>query len=282
MLIASFFFSAMSLGVKRATEWFDTMELVGYRGLISGIVVWLMMRLRGETLYTQYPRLHFSRSVVGALSLGLVFYAISGLALATAATLNYTSGLWLAAIVLVSNRSAGRVHGEPLQGRRITALLIGLVGITLILQPTIADNQLHYGVVGLLSAIAAAWAYHNVAELGRAGEPETRIVFYFCLACAVLGFAGQWLFKGSLSPVPADSIGWLLSIGLLAALGQWAMTLAYSQGSTLLVANLQYSGVVFAALLGWIFLADTPGPVAWIGIVLVCFAAMMSTELRKQ
>jgi S-adenosylmethionine uptake transporter len=40
----------------------------------------------------------------------------------------------------------------------------------------------------------------------------------------------------------------LVPIGVLASLGQWCMTRAYSQGATLVVANLQYSGIVFAAL----------------------------------
>ena len=42
----------------------------------------------------------------------------------------------------------------------------------------------------------------------------------------------------------------LVSIGALAALGQLLMTYSFGQGRTLFVANLQYTGVIFATLIG--------------------------------
>ena len=133
----------------------------------------------------------------------------------------------------------------------------------MILRPTIEQNQLFAGVIGLLSGLGAALAYMQVAALGRMGEPESRTVFYFSIGTTVVGgivilFTGHsaWTWPHAL---------WLLPIGVLAALGQLSMTKAYSRGSTLVVANLQYSGIVFAALYGLFLFGDQIPLMGWAG-----------------
>ena len=75
---------------------------------------------------------------------------------------------------------------------------------------------------------------------------------------------------------------WLLPIGILASLGQMCLTRAYSQGATLVVANLQYSGIVFAALYG-LFLFDEQLPwIGWLGMLLIISSGIASTVLRTR
>ena len=62
---------------------------------------------------------------------------------------------------------------------------------------------------------------------------------------------------------------WLLPIGLLAVLGQLCMTRAYASGATLVVANLQYSGIVFAALFGLAVFGERLPWIGWAGMVVI-------------
>ena len=55
------------------------------------------------------------------------------------------------------------------------------------LRPTLDQDQMFAGVVGLLSGIISAFAYMQVMALGRVGEPEARTVFYFAVGSAVAG-----------------------------------------------------------------------------------------------
>jgi S-adenosylmethionine uptake transporter len=71
-------------------------------------------------------------------------------------------------------------------------------------------------------------------------------------------------------------------MGVLASIGQWAMTRAYASGSTLLVANLQYSGVVFASLIGIVFFGEVLPWQAWLGIALVIGSAVAASALRAR
>jgi len=151
------------------------------------------------------------------------------------------------------------------------------------LQPTLDQNQLFAGLIGLLSGMSASLAYMQVTALARAGEPIERTVFYFALGTVVMGALGM-AFSGF---TPWDNIhwtaaAWLIPIGVLASLGQWCMTRAYSRGHTLVVASLQYSGIVFAALYSLLLGGDQIPPIGWAGIALIVASGVAATILRER
>ena len=61
----------------------------------------------------------------------------------------------------------------------------GFVGVVALLNPTLHSDQLLDGMIGLVSGVLAAIAMINVRSLGRIGEPEWRVVFYFSLVSTV-------------------------------------------------------------------------------------------------
>lgn len=283
MVLASFLFATMGVGVKIASENFNTFELVCYRGLISMLFMGFMMRARGVTLATSVPMMHVWRATIGVLSLGAWFYAIAHLPLATAMTLNYMSGVWIAAFIVGGAMFYSSAKDAKPQGPLLLTVLCGFAGVVMTLRPTMDQNQLFAGVIGLLSGMGAALAYMQVTVLGRLGEPEERTVFYFALGSAIAGGIGL-LFTG-LSPTASwSSAGawWLVPIGILASLGQWSMTRAYSKGSTLVVANMQYSGIVFAAIYSLALFGDNIPPLGWAGMVVILLSGIAATALRSR
>jgi S-adenosylmethionine uptake transporter len=162
----------------------------------------------------------------------------------------------------------------------VVTLLFGFAGVIMILRPTIEQNQLFAGVIGLLSGLLAAMAYLQVAGLGRAGEPESRTVFYFSVGTALTG-ALCMLFTG-VNPWTWPEALWLLPIGVLAALGQLCMTRAYTSGATLVVANLQYTGIVFSALFGLFLFGDDIPVIGWAGMGLIMASGIAAAVLRER
>ena len=283
MVLASFFFATMGVGIKVASASFNTFELVFYRGLVSVAVLGAIMLSRGRSLRSPVPMMHAWRSVIGVLSLGTWFYSIARLPLATAMTLNYMSGVWVAAFIVGGAVLYGTGSLSQRQGPLLLTVLTSFAGVLLVLHPTIDQNQLFAGLIGLLSGMGAALAYIQVTALGRVGEPVDRTVFYFSLASAVAGGAGL-LFTG-FSPweqVTWQAAAWLVPIGLLASLGQSCMTRAYSHGATLVVANLQYSGIVFATAYSVLLFGDQIPPSGWLGIVLIIASGVAATVLRSR
>ena len=283
MVLASFFFATMGVGVKIASENFNTFELVCYRGFISMLFMWLMMRARGVTLATKVPMMHVWRAFIGVVSLAAWFYAIAHLPLATAMTLNYMSGVWIAAFIVGGAMFYSSAKDAKSQGPLLLTVLCGFAGVVMTLRPTIDQDQLFAGVIGLLSGMCAALAYMQVTVLGRLGEPEERTVFYFALGSAIAGGIGM-LFTG-FSPLTSwSSAGawWLIPVGILASLGQWSMPRAYSKGSTLVVANMQYSGIVFAAIYSLALFGDNIPPLGWAGIAVILASGVAATVLRSR
>jgi S-adenosylmethionine uptake transporter len=195
-------------------------------------------------------------------------------------TLNYMSGVWVAAFIV----GGALLYGHPeKQGPLLGTVLLGFAGVVMTLRPTIDQNQLFAGVVGLLSGMGAALAYLQVTALGKAGEPEERTVFYFSVGTTVVGSVGM-LFT-DITPWSAvrwqDAV-WVIPIGVLASLGQWCMTRAYRKGATLVVASMQYSGIVFAVMFSLILFGDQIAPMGWIGIAVIVASGVLATVLRSR
>jgi drug/metabolite transporter (DMT)-like permease len=295
MVLGAFLFATMSVVVKVASAWFNSGEMVLGRGLIGIVFLWLLARNRGVSLATRYPGMHAWRSTIGVVSLGAWFYAIAHMPLATAVTLNYMSSVWIAAFLVGGTLLAwvpvpgrdGRVQRPPLQGPLVLTVLAGFMGVVLMLKPSVNANEGFAGLLGLLSGLTAAFAYMQVVALSRIGEPELRTVFYFAVGSAVAGafataatgFSGgdSWTWQHAL---------WLLPIGLLAALGQLCMTRAYAtaktQAGTLVVANLQYSGIVFAAFYSVVLFNDRIDSAGWAGMALIIVSGIAATVLRQR
>ena len=283
MVVASFFFATMGVGVKFASAQFNVYEIVFYRGLIGIVFMALVMRQRRISVMTTVPWMHVWRSVIGVFSLLCWFYAIANLPLATAMTLNYMSGVWVAAFVVGSAVFYSFGDASKSQGALVMTVLCGFAGVVLTLRPTIEQNQLFAGVLGLLSGIAAALAYMQVALLAKAGEPEERTVLYFGMGSAIAGAIGMAIHGVSeASSWHTSAAWWLLPIGIFATLGQWGMTRAYSKGGTLVVASLQYSGIVFASIYSVILFDDAISPVGWLGIVVIVLSGLAATALRAR
>ena len=284
MVLGAFFFATMAVCVKIASDWFTGSELVFYRGLIGMLFMWLLARTRGVSMATSYPAMHAWRSLVGVVSLGAWFYAIARLPLATAVTLNYLSSVWIAVFLVGGALLAWnprRGAAAPLrQGPLVLTVLAGFAGVVMILRPSIDQQQLFAGLVGLMSGLTAAFAYLQVMALGKLGEPELRTVFYFAAGSAVAGAAGMVI--TGLSPWDWSHALWLLPVGVLAALGQLCMTRAFSQGATLVVANLQYAGIVFGALYSVLLFGDVIPPLGWAGMALICASSIAATVLRAR
>ena len=280
MVLAAFLFATMAVGIKVASASFSTPELVLYRGIVSLVFMGLVLRARGTPLATTVPWMHAWRAVIGVFSLASWFYAISHLPLATAMTLNYMSGVWVAAFVV----GGAMLYGQnSRQGPLMATVLAGFAGVVMMLRPTLDQNQLFAGLIGLLSGMGAALAYLQVTALGKVGEPEGRTVFYFSFGTALAGLIGvAWNGLTPLDQVSWQAAAWLIPIGVLASVGQWCMTRAYSHGATLVVASMQYSGIVFAAIYSLALFGDQIAPIGWAGIAVIVTSGVLATALRSR
>lgn len=287
MLVASFLFSIMGVGVKLASDYYSTAEIVMYRGAIGVLVILALVRWQGGSLRTRMARHHLWRGTVGVAALWLWFYAIGRLPLAMAVTLNYMSPIWIAVILF---GSAWLQKKKQLEPGLLIAILLGFVGVVLLLRPAMHADQMTGGIIALISGMLAALAYLQVRQMGLLGEPEYRVVFYFSVTCAVAGLLGVLL--GATVTTATAAPAWhahqlngfllLLMVGLTAATAQIAMTRAYRLGNTLVTANLQYVGIVFSSVWDVLIWHDALNWLSWLGIVVILGSGLLATYYNNR
>jgi len=267
MLVAALGFAIMGALVKIGAQKFSAAELVFYRSLFGLASIWLFIALQKLPLATPYLGKHMTRALMGFAALVLFFYAIAHLPLATAITLNYTSPLFLAALMPFF------LHEKP---RKILllALVIGFIGVSMLLKPAIDQDNWFAGLMGLLSGIGAALAYVHVKQLGQVNEPDWRTVFYFTLV-STMG-AGLWMLFDSFQQITWQDLLVLCGLGLSATIAQLAMTRAYRTGDTLVVASLAYVTILLASLFGILFWGEHLSFDAWLAIGLIILSGMIS------
>jgi S-adenosylmethionine uptake transporter len=267
MLVAGFMFACMGMLVKLGAVYFSSIELVFYRSLIGLFLTYLAMRTRRMPLITKHWKIHCWRGLFGLGGLLLFFYCITQLPLATAISLNNTWPLFLALLTAI-------ILKERFHWVLVMTILLGFIGVVLLLRPTLHEDQWQAGLIGLISGIFASLAHLNLKQLGKLGESEWVVVFYFTLICTVI--TGIWLWLTAFSAIDSNNLWILVGVGITATLAQLALTRAYRVGKTMVVSALAYSTVLFAGL--WdVFLWHEALPIsAWVGMGMIMLGGALS------
>ncbi|NYT63093.1 DMT family transporter [Alcaligenaceae bacterium] len=268
MLLASMAFAGMGACVKVASDYGASLpHVVLFRGIPSVLLLFFWARFTRRRIRPTSWKLHIWRNVSGISSMWLGFFAIANLPLSTAISLNYTAPLFIAGWMLVQGGS----QRDPV---RILAVLLGFLGVVAVLRPSIGNDHWLAAGLGLGAGALSAVAMMQIRELGRIGEPEWRTVLIFSFGVCLTSLAGLAV-DGWYN---IDLMAWLAlsAVGLLGLVGQLAMTRAFGLGSALLTAALQYSTIIFAALLGIVFWGDLPDGIAWGGMAFIICSGLLS------
>jgi len=274
MLVAGFFFAAMGVFVKYGASQFDAAEMAFYRSFVGLVFIAAYVLARRGSLRTQYLSGHVIRSVVGSISLIGYFYAMAQLPLATAQTLNYTSPIFLTIMTVV-------VLGEKFSAWLVCAIAIGFAGVAMLLQPTMQAGKDAAALIGLFSGVFSAWAYLSVRTLGRLGEPDYRVVFWFTVIGSVI-CAGWQLGASTFHPIGWDNLWIVVGIGFCGAAAQLAMTRAYRTGNTLVVGALSYSTLVFGSIATFALWDERMAPLGYAGMAVIIASGIMAMRVEKK
>lgn len=261
MVFASAAFALMAACVKLASEEGASLGAIIFtRGLPSVILIWFWVLCTQRSFKTPRLRSHIARSVFGIISIWCGFYAYAHLPLATAASLNYTTTLFITFWTVLTTVLARRTL-------QIFAVALGFLGVMVVLRPSINAQDWFAILVGLFAGLSATGAVLTVKRLGQVGEPVWRTVFYFSVSVTFVGLIGFIAADNYVTDWHA--LTYLLGIGLFGLLGQLGLTRSFSYGATVLTATLQYTAIIFSALLS-LFLWDTTiDLLSWLGMLVI-------------
>jgi drug/metabolite transporter (DMT)-like permease len=261
MVAGVFVFSIMDSLMKRLSSHYGPLQIACLRSLSSWLFLLppIMWRNSWTTLRATNPSLHLFRGVLGIAMLWGFVFAVHRL------TLAQTYSLFLAAPLLMTALSVP-IHGDQVSGKRWLAIVIGLGGVLVVLQPW--GN----GSISMAAAAAAALAtvcYSlsalTVRSLGR-GNSSMSMVFWYLLLVSI---GAGVLAIGDWRPVPVSDWGWLIGIGVTGALGQLWLTNAFRRAPPSVVGPFEYTSILWAFAIDWIFWSAAPSPTLVLGACIV-------------
>ncbi len=210
------------------------------------------------TLKTQRLPAHILRTAIGLMSMSLMFSAVIMLPLAEATTLQFTVPIFATILSAVILREPTGIH-------RWGAVLAGFAGVLLVTQPGSGHIPLLGAATGLSAALLSATVSILLRHIGKSERPTTT-VFYFSLLSMVP--LTPW-FVLSVGGLDAGTWALLVLIGLTGGVGQIAMTSSLSLAPVAVVVPMDYSGLVWATLYGWLLFDGLPTPMTWVGAPII-------------
>ncbi|MCI6530889.1 MAG: DMT family transporter [Mesosutterella sp.] len=279
MLAAAVLFTLMAACTKWGAADYGTFALVFWRSLIGLAALGVWIAASGRTIRTRYFLGHVKRSFIGTSSLVIWFWVLGRLPLETAMTLNYTSPLYMAAYITLLHLRRGLPADWPLSG----SIIAGFLGVLLVLQPSVAAGQHTAVLIGLSCGFLSCWAMLQVRELSAMHEPTWRIVFYFTLMGVIAGLCGSFFEPRGLAVIPTfRGIAPLLGVGLFGILAQLCLTRAFGGGNILLTSALQFSAIVFSAIMSAVAFGSPISASAVFGIALIIAAGTAATYFSRR
>jgi drug/metabolite transporter (DMT)-like permease len=227
-------------------------------------VLWLWWNKDLGSIRTARPGGHALRMVLGIAAMGLNFTSMVLLPMADATTLGFATQIFatiLAALLLA----------EPTGRYRWGAVLLGFIGIMIALRPG------QDAISGMGAAVALGGALLTgctVIQLRRLTRTETpgAIVFWFSLTSIVpLGVAQFFIAKAH------DAQTWAIVAGLsvAGAIGQILLTASLRYASVATIMTIDYSSLLWSALLGYAIFSDLPSASVLQGAPLIIGAGLI-------
>jgi len=276
MIAAVFVFAIMDAQMKRLSVHYGPFQVSCLRCVSSLLCLlptiawqrsWAAIRARN-------PWLHLVRCALGVIMLSSFVYAVRRLSLAQAYS------VFLAAPLLMTALSVPLLR-EKVSGRRWLAILAGLGGVLLILQPW-GKGLVSVSLAGASAAALATICYSlsalTVRWLGRTNSSLSMVFWYLML----VGLGSGALAIGEWRTIETGDWLWLLGIGVSGVLGQLWVTDAFRRAPPSVVGPFEYTSILWAFAIDWIFWSAVPSLALLIGggIVVVSGTFVIWDERR--
>lgn len=231
---------------------------------LPAVLLWLWSTGRLHEVRTKHPGAHALRATLGLTSMALNFSAMLLLPMALATTISFATPIFatvLAAILLA----------EPTGKYRWGAVVLGFVGVMLAMRP---DGAYASGPGPWIAIAGALLTACVLIQLRRMSKEESTgaIVFWFSLSTLVPLGVGMLLVSQN-----HDLQTWALIAGLSlsGAIAQLLLTAAMRHASVAVISTMDYTGLIWSVLFGYLIFGDLPTASIWAGATTIIVAGLI-------
>ncbi len=272
LIFASFFFSLMTVCVKKIDNGIPIYELVFFRSIFSLFITSLIINKKKIYPWGINKGLLILRGILGTSALICIFYAIRNMPLSLSTVIQYTYPIFISIFAVI-------FINEKINSYIFIALISGWLGIVVILDPikiSSLNNEISSFslLIAFIGAIMTALAYITVKKLSEK-ENVFIIIKYFPLISVIVLL--PFVITGWVTPKFNDLI-WILGIGIFTQLGQTFLTLGLKYLSASAASAINYMQVLFGAIWGIYFFKETISINFILGSVLVLLGTIISSS----
>ena len=263
MTLSAFGYAASAAVVKHLSDTLPTFEIAFFRNFfgLMFMLPWLA-RSGVAALRTSRFGMHALRGALSAINVWCMFGAFALAPIADVSAISFLMPVIgsVFAIVFLKERSSAM---------RWFAVLAGFIGAVIVIRPGMAGFN-----AGLLLAVAAVLAGSVVAmlikTLLRTDGPDSVAVYLF-LSHVVYSLVPTLVVWRTPS---LAAWGWLVLLGWLGAVVQRAFNRGMMAADATVALPFNFSRLIWAAALGWLFFAEIPDGWTWLGGALIFGASV--------
>lgn len=241
------------------------LESLFYRQALALPMVlgWIAFGPGRAAVRTKRPGAHVTRTFLGMAGMALNFLTFLLLPLAEATVLLFTVPIFATILsALVLKERVGR--------HRWGAVLLGFVGVLLVVQPGRGVLPLNGVLIGLCAATVVSAVSITLRQLGRTEAPATTVFWFTSLSAAGMALVMPFVARAH---DPA-TFALLLALGVSGGLAQMALTGSLRLAPISVVLPMDYSNLLWSALIGWLVFATVPTPSLWLGAPLIILSGL--------
>ncbi len=280
IISAAFFFALMNLFVKMSGD-IPTLQKAFFRNAVA-IIFSMALLLKNHISLSKCKgnwHLVLLRSFFGTLGIFFNFYAIDHLNISDASMLNKLSPFF----AILFSYFILKEKAKPYQ---LICVLAALGGTLFILKPGsgMVNNSVLSLVsfpafIGLLSGMSAGLAYTILRKTTSKGVPGNLIVFIFSVFSCLCSLP---FLITDYAPMKLSQLVFLVMAGLAATGGQFSITAAYTYAPASELSVYDYSQVIFAGILGFLFLNEMPDVFSYFGYTVIISASVIMFIMRSR
>lgn len=270
-LIAFAIFSTHDVVVKFLGGEYHAIQIIFFSVLLGFplIVIMLINDRSDGNLRPVHPWWTALRTAAAVATGVSAFYAFSVLPLAETYAILFAAPLLITVLAIP-------ILGERVGLRRGLAVLVGLVGVLVVLRPDGA--ALSFGhAAALTAAVCSSLASVIVRKIGKEERSAVLLIYPMVANFLLLGAALPFVYK----PMPIEHLGMIGIISLFGFVAMLFVIAAYRAAEAAIVAPMQYSQMIWAAIFGALIFDEIPDRMTLIGAAVI-IASGLYIVMREQ
>lgn len=252
-------FAMHDVVVKVLGGHYATFQIIFFSVLLSFPLVILMLMRDAEkaTLIPVHPWWSLLRTVAAMVTGSSAFYAFATIPLAQVYAIIFAAPLLITILSIP-------ILGERVGPHRWAAVAVGLAGVLVVIRPGTAQLELGHAAA-VTAAVTSSVASIIVRKIGRDERSAVLLLYPMMGNFLVMGAILPFVYV----PLPIEHLGGLALMSALAFCAGLLIIAAYTTADAAIVAPMQYSQIIWAALYGWLFFEESADTMTWTGTAII-------------